>query len=206
MATVDDLLTELYRRTRDPSRSATPENLGIQLLSLAQQVVNIGTKSQLQTLPFTLTQSRLLYQISVEIPDCARLEAIRLDTQDLTEVPWRDLWCIDHLWFRKIVPSLGAQRGHWAKIGRDLFAVYPGPTVDTDVHLIYTPILGTLVSLTDPITIRNEFFPLLLDLTEAMFLFRLRMFGTTGGIIAPAETGPFETVIQRLQSMIGLKA
>jgi hypothetical protein len=135
------------------------------------------------------------------------MEAIRIGTQDLTELPdWRDLFHIDHLWFRRIVPSIGTQRVHWAKIGRDMFVVYPGPTVATDVTLVYTPYLADLAFTTDTITIRNEFFPLLLDLTEALFLFRLRLFGTTGGIIAPAVQGPFEEVLKRLQATMGIKA
>jgi len=174
MATlVADLLTEIYRRTRDPNRTATPEALGIQFLSQAQEVLNVYLKSTLDTVTFTLSANRLLYQLSTEMPDCARVEAVRVGTRDLVELPWTQLWQLDKQWFRRIDSANLLQ--HWARVGRDMLVVYPGPLTAMDVSIVCTPFLGPLTALTDEILLRHEFFPMLLDLTEALFLLRLRI-------------------------------
>lgn len=195
MATADDLLTELYRRTRDPDRVATPEALALDLLGRAQQACNLFTRSTIETADFTLKESRLLYSISIELPACARLEGVRIGTKDLTEVPWTSIKQIDHHWFRTTGPL-----AHWAKVGRDLWAIYPGPEADTGVTMVYTKMLDPFADTTEDITIRSEFFPLLLDLTEALMLIYLRRMGNAQNAVEP-----FEAVFARLQAMVVVK-
>jgi hypothetical protein len=108
-------------------------------------------------------------------------------------VPWTEFWRIRHTWFR----ATGDAPQHWAKIGRNLFVVYPAPLTSLVVEITYVAILDTVTRLTDAILLRNEFLPLLLDLVEALFLFRLRYFGE-------GPTDPFDVVLQRLQSHMGI--
>lgn len=209
MATVDDILTEIYRRTRDPDRVATPEALGIQLLSEAQNAVNLAVKSQVSNTTITLNSHRLLYKISemvLNIP-CARLEAVRIKvnpdfaeiSKDLVEVPWQDLWRIDLHWFRTV-----GEPKHWAKIGRDLFVIYPGPTEDRLAAVAFTHFIGPLTALDEDISLRTEFFPLLLDLTEALFLLRLRLVGAASSALSKSSE-PFDIVMARLKGAVGIK-
>lgn len=208
MATVDDILDEIYRRTRDPDRVATPEALGIEFVNQAQRAVNLAVRSQVAVASLTLPTGQLIYQISnmPALNSAARIEGVRIKnadtddrpTRDLVEVSWQGLWQINAHWFRATGPL-----SHWARIGRDMFAVYPGPAVDTPVYIVNTTITAALTTVTDTIVLRNEFFPFLLDLTEALFLLRLRLIGSSSALSKSSE--PFDVVLARLKGAVGMK-
>lgn len=179
MAISDDILVEVYRICRDPGRTGTTEAVALKMLSHAQRAINIFSRSVVSSVSLTTTAANAIYPVPVTL---GRVDLVRDGTKDLPRLTMPQLWSRDKDW-----PSVvGTAFVAWARLGRGLIAVIPPKAAGSTVTLVGPTNLPDLAAITTPLLVRDDQLENLVELTEAMFTLRLRLF--------PA----FQAVMQRL--------
>jgi hypothetical protein len=166
------LIDDLSRRLRDTANLGYPRNTVLDILNRSQRSINAHLG--LVTSSATLTTSNTsLYSIPAIASDIVRIIEVRDSNRLLHKVPWEHLVYQDAKWLR----LFGEQAEVFTTIGRDLLTLTPIPVVATPLTIVY---VSQTVNMTDGaaplMAIPDEHKPILLDLSEAVLLFRGREF------------------------------
>jgi hypothetical protein len=179
MAVADDILIEVYRICRDPGRTGTTEAVALKMLSHAQRAVNLFSRSYVTSYTLATVGGQAIYNTPANL---GRVDLVRDGTKDIPRLTMPQLWSRDKDW-----PSAsGSGFVAWARLGRGLVAIIPTKVAGSTVTLIGPANLADLTTINDTLLVRDDQMENLVELTEAMFTLRLRLF--------PA----FQAVMQRL--------
>lgn len=202
-ATVGPAVDTVLERVRDAPGLAHPRAFVRTLLTQAQRVVNLAKPGALEEAVLPLTPTRCVYDftnltrsgVAVDPTEIARVESVRRDEgEDLVAVAWETLAHVDRRWPRK----LGGRARVWARCGRDLVIIWPAPADASTVMLVYTKLTAPLAADNEVFELRADRLPVVLALTEALLLLRLRRFDAV-----PAAVGQFKTLLDALPSAGG---
>jgi hypothetical protein len=166
------LIDELLRRLRDlaATPSAYPRADVLDIINRCQRSINSGLGLFTASASLTITNASI-YNVTSVGADVIRVVDIRDNDRILKFVPWDQLIYEDPQWIRR----RGSQPEIWSRIGRELLVITPISDPDGTVTCVY---LKQTTNLADaaapPIDIPDEFKPVLLDLAEAVLLFRAR--------------------------------
>jgi hypothetical protein len=168
----DNLITELSRKVRDTANAGYTRVLVLDVLNRAQRAINARLGLVHSTATFTTTNSPI-YDIPTIASDVVRVIAVRDSNRELDKVEWRDLVHQDRKWFR----LRGPQALAFSTIGRELLVVIPAPQIATSLTAVYVQQTANMddgaVTL---LAIPDEYKPILLDLGEAILMFKAREF------------------------------
>lgn len=170
--TGNNLIDELSRRLRDTNNLGYPRATVLDILNRSQRSINARLSLVHATATLTTTNSPL-YSIPAIATDIVRVSAIRHDGRELTKIPWEQLAAQGRGWPRQFGPK-PEEFGH---IGRDLLFVVPLVAVPVDLTVVYvrqTPDMDDGV--VTPLAVPDEHASLVLDLSEAVLLYRGREF------------------------------
>lgn len=170
MADSTTIITELGRRLRDPSNFAHSSAVLTRFLDHSQRLINYHFSLILNTTAFTPSAGRTLYQNSEVSANIARIEMVRQGGRNLIEVPWHSLVHNDTKWYR----GQGQRYDLFARVGNDLFVLYPALSVPQSVDVVYTRNTAALTGLAGDVTIPDEYIKLLEDFVETLALLRGR--------------------------------
>ena len=168
----DDLITELSRKVRDTANAGYTRVLVLDVLNRAQRSVNARLGLVHTTATFSTTNSPI-YDIPTIATDIVRIIAVRDANRELDRVEWRDLVHQDRRWLRARGPTPYV----WTTVGRELLLVVPAPQLATTLTTVYVQQTANMddgaVTL---LAIPDEYKPILLDVGEAILLFKAREF------------------------------
>lgn len=170
MADSTTSITQLGRKLRDPTNFAHSSAVLTRFLDHAQRLVNYHYSLIINTTAFTPSANRTLYLNSAVSANIARIEMIRQNDRNLIEVPWHSLVHNDTNWYR----AVGQRYDLFARIGNDMFVLYPALAVPQSVDVVYTRNTAALTGAPGDITIPDEYVPVLEDLVEVLALLRGR--------------------------------
>ena len=171
MATADDILTPVYLRLRDVSRTATTAAHALAILSNAQRALNIHYRSVLQTTTLTTVSGTTLYAVDANLPLIAKVERVQEGTRDLPALTPEKLWFHDKNW---LSATTAGDFLAWAPIGRELIAVYPSKA--GSVNVTGPKQLAALTVIGDTLSIQDQHLGTLEDMLELEMSYRLRLF------------------------------
>ncbi len=173
MATADTVLTTVYFRLRDTSRVATPVASGLLFLSHIQRALNLYLRFHVTKATLSTEANRTIYDITEPSgTDIARVDLVQDGTTDLPHLPLSQLWTYDPNWLR----GTGTPFRSWTRLGRRLVAICPAKTGASSVKLVGPTQLALLSTISDALSVKDEWITVLEDLTEALFCLRLRLF------------------------------
>ena len=174
MPTAGQLVSDLQRRVRDPSGTAHPTSVVLDLLDRAQLLFVRAKGVLVRTRSFTATQFRLLYDLDPN--DTLRILDIssNLTGKRLLPVQWDQLvFQAGPTWWRTFDDNGPTT---WAPVGTRLFALFPGANLSAGVTLTIRdqrrPV--ALTATQSLVELPDEYLPLLLDFMEALLLLRGR--------------------------------
>lgn len=168
----DNLIDELSRRVRDTANLGYPRATVLNILNRCQRSINARLALVHGTATLTTTNTPL-YSVPDIATDIVRVSAIRDDGRELTKIPFGQLPAQSRTWVRLFGPRPEAF-GH---IGRDLLFVIPTPLVPVDLTVVYVTQTANMDDgAVTPLSLPDEHAALLLDLSEAVLLFRGREF------------------------------
>jgi hypothetical protein len=179
MAVADDVLVEVFRITRDPGRTGTTPEVALKMLSHAHRAINIFSRSHVSSVVLPTVGSQPIYLVPSTL---GRVDLIRDGTKDIPRLTMPQLWSRDKGW----PSSVGTSFVAWARLGRGLIAIIPVKAAGSTVTLVGPTNFADLTDIGDALLVRDDQMENLVELTEAMFTLRLRLF--------PA----FQAVMQRL--------
>lgn len=176
MATIstDTIITEVGNRLRDPNNFAHPRANVLDILSRVQRCLSIGLRLKVAAVAFQPTAQRCLYQTTEIAADVGRVIAVRDSGRDLFEIQHTALAENNDEWLR----LEGPQPEVFSSIGRDLLVIAPFQRISPpELSVVYTTQTAALVddAANFPV-IPDDAIPLLMDVTEAIFLLRGRIF------------------------------
>ena len=190
------LIDELSRRLRDTGNVGYPRSTILSVLNVAQRAVNARLGLVMDTATLT-TVNTPLYSVPAIAADIVRVIEIRDNDRLLVKVPYEHLSYQDADWLR----LYAAQAEVFSNVGRDLLVIIPTPVVPTSLTVTYIKQPTDLGDAATPLwDLPDEHRSLVLDLTEAVLLFRGREFENMQAAlerIAPALG--LETTIQQLR-------
>jgi len=185
---VNDLVTLVSRRLRDPSNVRHSAALVRKVLSHCQRALNRFKADNLATTTLTTTAGRTLYKwTEVHATDVQRIVACRQDERDLHEVDWREVVHVDERWLRRT----GPRHEVFATVGSDLLILYPAVGYATSVDVIYCDAPADMAA-GGNIELSDDLAPLLADMAEAVLSVKNKQFDTT------------EALLQRLTTKLAL--
>ena len=169
--TADTVLTEVFRRVRDPNRIATTNTLALAILSYVQRCLNIYTRSVVNSVALAVG-SAALHNVTTDLPTIGRVELMRNagSTQDLLKTSVSRLWELDKNW----LGSSGTTGQAWAPVGRDVIAIYPAGAYS--VTVVGPALTADLAAITDVLVVQDDQLENLIEFCEAIFTLRLRLF------------------------------
>lgn len=190
------LIDELSRRLRDTGNIGYPRATILSVLNVAQRAVNARLGLVMNTATLT-TVNTPLYSVPDIATDIVRVVEVRDNDRTLVKVPYEHLVYQDANWLR----LYSAQAEVFSNVGRDLLVVIPTPVVSTALTVVYVKQPTDLADAGAPLwDLPDEHRSLVLDLTEAVLLFRGREFENMQAVlerIAPALG--LETTLQQLR-------
>lgn len=187
MAIADDVLVEVYRIVRDPGRTATTETVALKMLSHAQRAINIFSRSVVSTSALSTVGGTTIYSVPTTL---GRVDLIRDGTKDIPKLSMSQLWSRDKSWPSTVGLSFIA----WSRLGRGLIAIIPAKAGASSISLVGPTNLADLALISTTLSVRDDQIENLVELTEAMFTLRLRLF--------PA----FNSVMQRLAAKYSISS
>jgi hypothetical protein len=168
----DNLITELSRKVRDTANAGYTRVLVLDVLNRAQRSINARLGLVHSTAAFTTTNSPI-YDIPTIAADVVRVIAVRDNNRELDQVMWHDLVHQDRKWYRLRGPRALA----FSTIGRELLVVIPAPQIATSLTAVYVQQTANMDDgAVTPLAIPDEYKPILLDLGEAILMFKAREF------------------------------
>ena len=190
------LIDELARRLRDTGNFGYPRATILSVLNVAQRSVNARLGLVMASTTVT-TVNTPLYSIPAIATDIVRIIEIRDNDRTLVRVPYEHLTYQDPTWLRRY----GAQAEVFSSVGRDLLIIIPTPVVSSSLTVTYVKQPADLADAATPAwDLPDEHRSLVVDLTEAVLLFRGREFENMQAVlerIAPALG--IETTLQQLR-------
>ena len=164
MATAGTVRTVLGRRLRDTAFTAHPQTLVLRLIDTVQKALNAGLGIRRSTTTFTASARRLFYQNTDVASDIARIDSMRHEGSSLIEIDWHTLMHGDPNWYRRVGPKPTC----WARVGGDLFVVWPAPNYGIDLEVSYTRVSPLIDADADVMDFPDEYLPLVEDFCEAL--------------------------------------
>lgn len=198
--TIQPLIDELGRRTRDPLFTATSREDVRTLLSQAQQFVAIVTQSVIRERVFHLEPQRAIYEIDAisneflsnrDDPgqEIAKIVGVRWEDLDLHFSPWESIAkSYGPNWLREFKRR---PRG-WGLIGKNLLLIHPAPLNESvPITLTYVPVtLGwTSEKETDVLELASDYLPQLMDVAEGLIYLKRRKFDEALASLSRAGLG-----------------
>lgn len=147
------------------------------ILSQAQRYINCIEQNQISVISFTTTPYQTTYPISSDpilgtpsgSSPIIKVIGIRDGSKDLVHIPLEQLAYSDLNWFR----ATGNYPVSWSEYGRDVFIIHPAPPRAYLLNIVAIPYLADLVNDGDLFTVTDDLIPQVLDLAEAIALFKL---------------------------------
>lgn len=165
MATAGTVRTHLGRRLRDTAFTAHPSALVLRLIDNVQKTLNAALGIKRSTVAaFAVPAKRLLFLNTEVAADIARIDSIRHEGAALIEVDWHSLQHGDPEWYRREGPAPTA----WARIGGDMFVLYPAPKYATTVEVTYTRVTTAVSADGTTMDLPDEYLPLVEDFAECI--------------------------------------
>lgn len=167
-----DLINTVARRLRDTGNIGYTRVQVLDIINRTQRSINAYLGLVMNNTTFVTTVAPL-YSVSAIAADIVRIIEVREGSRILTKIPWQHLQHQSPKWVR--MPD--GQPEVFATIGRDLLALVPVPKTPTTLTVTYVKLTTNMtdsgVSFMD---LPDEHKPLLVDLAEAVLLFRGREF------------------------------
>jgi hypothetical protein len=185
---INDLVTTVSRRLRDPSNIRHSAATVRKVLSHCQRALNYAKGDNLTTTAFTTTAGLTLYKITDSpLSGVQRIVTIQQDDRDLHNVDWREIVHVDDRWLRRT----GPRHELWAPVGRDIFILYPAVGYATSVNVVFTAepadmAAGAYIVLSDDLA------PILAEMAEAILSVKNKQYDT------------IEVLVQRLLVKLAL--
>lgn len=167
-----DLITALAQRLRDASSGAHSRDFLLRVLSHSQRAVNLAKRGRKASATLTVAPGRTLYETSAIAANVARIERVIHQQRPLPEVLWRQLINNNPQWYRDTDDSIRC----WARIGGNLFVLYPTIWEVDTVTVIYTTVPADVIDDVDPVDLPDELLPTVMDLAEVIVLAKGRLF------------------------------
>lgn len=182
------LIDALARRVRDTTNFAHARTFLLETINRVRRSVVSATQCNINNTTLTPAEERVIYRVSeLPVTDVIRVTGFDdADGRELLEVQWEHLVNSDSEWLHRV----GPKPLMWARLGRDLLAVYPAVKAADlsalSVFYIQMPVdlADDAVDVTD---VPDEYIPLILDLSEVLVLFRGRIFTPTSAIGEPLK-------------------
>jgi hypothetical protein len=190
MTTAGTAVTNLLERIRDvggislsgtyPPSLAAGKIYAKTLLSVAQRYINAAEENSLVEISFTTTPYQTLYEIDADpvlgtggSSPIIKIVSIQDDAstkgKDIGEAPFQQIYTTDFGWFRRVGPRFLA----WARVGRDCWVLYPAQSSAVQIGITAVPYIVDLVNDSDLFTVTDDVIPQVMDLAEAMALFKM---------------------------------
>lgn len=189
-------IDQLAQRLRDYPTTAGLRHLAhtrvniLDVLNRVHRAVNAGLGLKLKTVDLVMTVGQTLYPVTAIATDIVRIVSVRDDARKLQEVPWNHIVHQDSEWFRRT----GESQEVFARIGRDMFVIYPAPRRALTLTFTYVKLCSALIDGASMAELPEEYMDLVVDLTEAILLLR-------GRVLTP---NALEAVIQRFMAAMPL--
>jgi hypothetical protein len=167
------LINELATRLRDPSNTGYPRATVLNIINRVQDAVNVRLGLVHATASFTTTPGVTLYQAASIASNFAYVrQAFDDNNIELDVIPYKKLVEQDPRWIHRVGPPQVV-----SQIGRTIIVVTPTPLRPTSVTIKYVKHPTALADAGSPTwDLPDEHKPLVLDLAEAVLLFRGRQF------------------------------
>lgn len=170
MSACGELVDEVLRRVRDPQGTANPRATVRNLLDRAQVLFVRATTTLIIETPVTAFADQLLYTIDPQ--QVLRILDIFNADRRLWPVRWPQMFNqLGPLWWRQVSTSGPTV---WCPLSTIHYAIYPGFEADDTLTLRVQQRPATLDTDDVPMDIPNEFYPRVVDFTEALVLLRQR--------------------------------
>lgn len=168
------LVDRVLQRVRDEHAAGNPRPFVREVLTGTQRLLNAKMGLVIGDIAFPTVAYQQVYPI-VRIAEAAmRIVGVLQDGRDLSEVQWREFWWRRGPWLRDV----GERLESFALIGRDMLVLYPAQRLNGEVTLRAAVRTTTLESDQTLIQIPEDFHPLLVDLTSAVLLLKMRTYAT----------------------------
>ena len=169
------LVDQLLARARDPQALGTSRATCRLLLTHTQRIVNCRMGYVVDTATFPTVPYQQLYTISnpSQVPAAMRMLGVQEGARNLKKIPWKEFFYFDRAWGRAVGPTFEL----WSMIGRDLLVLWPSKPAADMVTLVYAKLTNELTDDSIAIELPDDTTPLLLDLTEALILYKQRVYG-----------------------------
>lgn len=169
---VNDALTALYLRVRDPA-GTVHSDVALDVLSDCQRLVNACYGAALTDATITLTPGQTFIPWTSIASDVVRIVHVIQDERTVAQVPWQSLATTDVGW----VHARGQNVLAWDSVGHSLLVVYPTPDLASarSITVRYVAELVDLVS-GGTFVVPPTYVTLCIDLAAEILLLRQRLF------------------------------
>lgn len=168
--TAGTLIDSVSRRVRDANNTAHSRTFVLDLIDRLQVILNAKQAYVFTDTVYTATKNKALYTVETDLGSTIEVHEVSSQGRELDEVNWRNLHRLSPTWLddRSDTPL------HWAKIGRDLVAIYPAPNWNVPITFTGSKITTPLTAETIQVELRDEDSDLLREMTTALLLTRQR--------------------------------
>ena len=181
----DALITELLLRHRNASTDRVSRAFVATILSQCQRVLNLHFGDRITTVSFTPSAERTLYTVAAVAADVAKIVLVRENGRELFSCTFETLTDTDLDWLRRT----GPRHEQFARIGGDLWVLYPAKLSPTVVDVVYVTIPDDVADAATPIELSDELVPMLLDMAELVLAMRVRVWSVTTDLLERLKAG-----------------
>ena len=167
-----ELVDRVLQLVRDEHGAGTPRAMVRRFMTHAQWLANAKLGLVIADAPFPTVARQSIYPLHELAPSCLRVVGVQEDGRDLTEVKWQEFAYLHRGWLR----DQSWRYESFALVGRDLLVLYPARREDSLVTLRVAKRCAPLTSDQTDIELPEKYNPLLIDLTTALVLVRMRTF------------------------------